>query len=78
MALLRSALAQAVPPAALDTTILPSGRNCASIDAFSPWIVVGVFQPARSSTCSEPVNHEITSNCLPLTPTAKGYSMSEA
>ena len=67
-----------LPVAISAMAMLPSLRNCASIGAFRPWIMAAVFQPARSSTCTEPVNHELSSSCLALRPTANGYSMSEA
>ena len=37
-----------------------------------------VFKVARSTSCTVPVNHEVSANSFVDTPTANGYSMSEA
>ena len=42
----------------------------ASIGAFRPWIIALLLSVLRSTSCTEPVNHEVSAKCVGDTPTA--------
>ncbi|CKU56208.1 Uncharacterised protein [Mycobacterium tuberculosis] len=44
----------------------------ASNGAFRPWITSTVLSVRRSTSCTEPVNHELSANSFGDRPTANG------